>query len=260
MELKNKNILFRKEERIGIVTLNRPEKLNALNIPLIEEMEEVLGLIREDDGIGVVVLTGAGKAFSVGADIDMLSDLGPTATFRKKMKQLWHRTFGAIEEMDKLFIAALNGHTLGGGLELALTCDLRVAAEGIALGLPEINFGLIPDAGGTIRLARLVGPGIAKELILSGESITSEEAKACGLVNKVFPAHHFLEDALRYAEKFASKSGIAVALGKVAIQKNMNQDIQAGLEDAILIQSVLLKTPEYRESVESFKEKLKKKG
>jgi len=257
MELRNKNVLFRKEEGLGLLTLNRPEKLNALNVPLIEEFGEVLDVIREDDEIGVVIITGEGRAFSVGADIDVIEHLGSPEAFRKDMKKLWHKNFDSIEEMEKLFIAALNGVTLGGGLELALACDLRVAAEGISLGLPEINFGLIPDAGGTIRLARLIGPGMAKELILSGELIPCEEANGLGLVNRVLPSQNFLEEVFHYASKFVNKSAVAVGLGKVAVNKCLNQDIKSGLEDAIIIQSILLETPEYQEAVKAFKEKQK---
>jgi enoyl-CoA hydratase/carnithine racemase len=258
MELRKENVVLRREGRIGILTLNRPGKLNALNVSLIRELGEVLNHIREDDEMSVIIVTGEGRAFSVGADMEVIGGLGSPKTFRKVMRERWHSKFDAMEDMEKLFIAALNGFTLGGGLELALACDLRVAAEGVKLALPEIGFGLIPDAGGTIRLSRLVGPSAAKELILSGEAITSEEAKALGLVNKVLPAENFLQETMEYAKKFADKSPVALGLGKVAVNRNLNQDIKSGLDDAVLIQSILLETPEYAEALKALMEKQSK--
>lgn len=259
-ELKNEKVLFeKKEQQLGIMTLNRPEKLNALNVPLIQEFQEVLDFIVEDDEISVVIITGAGRAFSVGADLDMLHDLGTPEVFRRDLKRLWHMSFGTIEDMEKLFIAALNGWTLGGALELALACDLRVAAEGVLLGLPEIKYGIIPDSGGTNRLAKLVGPAKTKELILSGESITCEEAHRLGLVNKILSSENFLDEVLGYASQFVEKSSVALGLGKIAVNKSLSQDTKSGLEDAMLIQSILLKTSGYQDAIRTFKEKKENK-
>jgi enoyl-CoA hydratase len=257
--LENKPVLFRKERGIGIITLNRPEKLNALVPALIVEFSQILDVIREDDELSVIVLTGAGRTFSTGADIDMLSSLEPSDSFRRTTREMWQRPFDAMEDMEKLFIAALNGLALGMGMELALACDLRVAAEGVKIALPEINFGIIPDVGGTIRLTRLVGPSVAKELALSGDSISCEEAREIGLINKILPADNFMEEVFRYASRFAGKPRVALGMGKLTLNRNTSQDIKAGLEDALNIQSVLLKTPDYRERIDSFREKLKKK-
>jgi enoyl-CoA hydratase len=161
--------------------------------------------------------------------------------------------------MEKLFIAALNGITLGGALELALACDLRVAAANAVFGLPEINFGLIPDAGGTIRLTRLIGPGAAKELILSGKFIPSDDAKSMGLIQRIFAAENFMEEVAEYSKPFEQKSPIALGLGKFAVNKNVHQDIGSGLEDALFIQSILLETREHREALDDYTKELKLK-
>ena len=259
MELKNETILYSKEGRRCILTLNRPEKLNALTVPLVTELNDALDFIRNDEEITVVIITGAGRAFSVGADIDMIENLGSPETFRTETRERWHKAFNAIEGMEKLFIAALNGITLGGALELALACDLRVAATDVVFGLPEINFGLIPDAGGTIRLTRLIGPGAAKELILSGKMISSEDAKSMGLIQQVFPSESFMEAVTEYSKPFEQKSPIALGLGKSAVNKNVHQDTGSALEDALIIQSILLETSEHREALDDFKKKLKLK-
>lgn len=253
--LKNEMVLFEKKERLCIVTLNRPEKLNAFNVSLIQEFQEVLDFIIEDDEISVVIVTGAGRAFSVGADLDMLNDLGTPEVFRRDIRRLWHKSFGTIEDMEKLFIAALNGWTLGGALEMAIACDLRVAAKGVSLGLPEIKYGIIPDAGGTNRLARLIGSSSTKEMVLSGESITCEEAHRIGLVNKALPPENFLDEVIKYASKFVDKSGVALGLGKLAVNRSLNQDVKSGLEDAIIIQSILLKSSGYQDTIKAFAEK-----
>ena len=155
--------------------------------------------------------------------------------------------------MEKLFIAAINGIAIGCGLELALACDLRIAAEGVKMGLPEINYGLIPDAGGTIRLTRIVGAGFTKEMILSGESIKSEEAQEIGLINRILPPENFLENAKEYASKFLNKSGTAIGLGKLTINKSMDQDIKSGLEHALITQSLLLHSEEYKRAMIAIK-------
>ena len=257
MGLKNETILYSKEGRRCILTLNRPEKLNALTVPLVTELNDALDFIRNDEEISVVIITGTGRAFSVGADIEMLENLGSPETFRTETRERWHKAFNAIEGMEKLFIAALNGITLGGALELALACDLRVAAADAVFGLPEINFGLIPDAGGTIRLTKLIGPGAAKELILSGNLIPSQIAKSMGLIQQVFAAENFMEEVLNYSKQFEQKSPIALGLGKAAVNKNMHQDIVSGLEDALFIQSILLKTREHQEALDEFKKQHK---
>ena len=259
MALKNETIRYSKEGRRCVLTLNRPEKLNALNVPLATELNDALDYIRNDKEISVVIITGAGRSFSVGADIEVIENLGSPDKFRAETREIWHKPFNAIEGMEKLFIAALNGMTLGGALELSLACDLRIAATDAVFGLPEISFGLIPDAGGTIRLTRLIGPAATKELILSGKLIASDEAKARGLVQQVFPAESFMEAVMEYSKQFEDKSPIALGLGKSAVNKNVNQDTGSGLEDALFVQSILLETNEHREALDAYKKKIKAK-
>jgi enoyl-CoA hydratase len=254
-EPKNELVLFHKKGRLAFMTFNRPQKLNALNIPLIEEFKEVLAYIDEDEEISVVIITGAGRAFSAGADLDMLLSYESIAAFRRELKEQWQKAFNAMEDMEKLFIAALNGLTLGGACELAIACDLRVAVEGISMALMEIKHGMIPDVGSINRLPNLVGAAMAKELILSGDAITSEEAYRIGLVNKVFPAEHFLDEVEKYASKFTGNAKTAVGLGKLAINKGLHQDVKSGLVDAMMIQSILLKDEGYLEATRKHQEK-----
>ena len=256
-ELRNEFVLFEREGRLATLTLNRPKKLNALNLDLINEFQQALDAIRRDDEISVVIVTGAGKSFSAGADLEFLHDLGSPAQFRKDLKKNWHGPFDAIENMEKLFIAAINGAAVGGGVELALACDLRIAAVGASFSMPEIKYGLMPDAGGTNRLPKLIGMARAKELVFSGEPITSDEACRIGLVNSIFPDEGFMESARGYARKFLDKSPLALGLGKLVMNRSVDLDTRAGLEDAAMLQSVLLQSEEYQEAVRRFDEKRK---
>lgn len=251
-------VLFEKDHRLATITLNRPNKLNALNLSLIHEFVQVLEAIRVDDEISVIILTGAGKSFSAGADLEFLHSLGSPAEFRKELKENWHKPFDAIENMEKLFIAAINGAAIGGGVEMALACDLRVAAEGASFAMPEIKYGLMPDAGGTSRLPKLIGVARTKELVFSGETISSGEASQIGLVNRVFPDEGFMESAKAYARKFLDKSPIALGLGKLVINRSPDLDTRAGLDDAAMLQSILLESEEYRQAMRIFDEKRKK--
>ncbi len=252
-ELKNEHIIFTKNNHLGIIKLNKPDKLNAISIQMITEFIEVLNFIRVDDELKVIIITGEGEAFSTGADFEFVLNIGTPEKLREATRQYWNKAFDAIEEMEKLFIAAINGIAIGCGLELALACDLRIAAEGVKMGLPEINYGLIPDAGGTIRLTRIVGAGFTKEMILSGESIKSEEAQQIGLINRILPPENFLENAKEYASKFLNKSGTAIGLGKLTINKSMDQDIKSGLEHALITQSLLLHSEEYKRAMIAIK-------
>ncbi|MBT4363145.1 MAG: enoyl-CoA hydratase/isomerase family protein [Desulfobacteraceae bacterium] len=253
IKLKNEHIVFIKDNHLGIIKLNKPDKLNAISIQMITEFIEVLNFIRVDNELKVIIITGEGEAFSTGADFEFVLNIGTPEKLREATRQYWNKAFDAIEEMEKLFIAAINGIAIGCGLELALACDLRIAAEGVKMGLPEINYGLIPDAGGTIRLTRIVGAGFTKEMILSGESIKSEEAQQIGLINRILPPENFLENAKEYASKFLNKSGTAIGLGKLTINKSMDQDIKSGLEHALITQSLLLHSEEYKRAMIAIK-------
>ncbi len=251
-DLKNDLVLLEKEGRLATITINRPRKLNALNLDLMNEFGQVLEALRRDDEISVVIITGAGKCFSAGADLEFLHSLGTPERFRTVLKEYWHRNFDAIESMEKLFIAAINGPAIGGAVEMALACDLRVAAESTTISLPEIRYGLIPDSGGTNRLARQIGLAQAKELVFSAESIGSSEAIRLGLVNKVFPDDGFIQAVKTYAQKFLDKSPAALGLGKLAINRSLDLDTRAGLDDAAMVQSLLLSSEEYQQAIRVF--------
>jgi len=250
-------VLFEKEGRLATITLNRPGKLNALTVGMIRQFGQILNAISGDDEISVVIVTGAGKAFSAGADLEFLHSLGSPAEFRKRLKENWHKHFDAIENMEKLFIAAINGVAIGGGIELALACDIRIAAECANFSMPEIRYGLIPDAGGTNRLPKLIGPARTKELIFSGEPISSSEAHQIGLLNRVFPDEGFAQAAKTYAEQFLDKSPTALGKGKLVVNRGVSLNTRAGLDDAAMLQSLLLGSDEYQEAMRIFHEQRK---
>jgi len=250
------NILYDRSGGVGTITLNRPGKLNALNFEMLDELWELLQGILADHEVRVVVLTGAGRYFSSGADLEILSTLD-LRTFRTFQHKYWNRVFNEFEQMQRLTIAALNGPAIGGGLELALCCDLRYAVEEDAtLRMPQIQFGLIPDAGGTVRLPWLMGLAKAKEFILSGEVMSAREAEACGIVNRVFSRDAFPEEIRKIADKMARKPPLAMAIGKQIINRSFQQrDARFGLEDATDAQCILISTEDYGEGVRAFQEK-----
>jgi enoyl-CoA hydratase len=253
MELKN--IVYEKSEGIGTITLNRPAKLNAISFEMLDEIWALLQDIIADEDVRVIVLTGAGRYFSAGADLEILSTLTP-ATFRWRQRKYWNRVFNEFEDIQKLTIAALNGPAIGGGLEFALCCDLRYSVDNASFSLPEINFGIVPDSGATVRLPWLIGLARAKELILSGDSITAKRAEELGLINQVFPHETFNDEVHKIAVKMAKKAPLALGMGKQLINRNFQQrDAKFGLEDAIDLQSILIVTEDYQEALKAFKEK-----
>ena len=253
MELKN--ILYEKSDGVGTITLNRTAKLNAINFEILDEIWAILQDIISDEDVHVIVLTGAGRYFSAGADLEILSTLTP-ATFRWRQRRYWNRVFNEFEDMQKLTIAALNGPAIGGGMEFALCCDLRYSVDNATFSLPEINFGIVPDSGATVRLPWLIGLARAKELILSGESITAKRAEELGLINQVFPKETFNDEVRKIAVKMAKKAPLALGMGRQLINRSFQQrEIKSGLEDVIDLQSVLITTEDYKEAIKAFKEK-----
>lgn len=239
-------VLLGLEGNLATITINRPRKLNALSLDMMDEFSQVLEAVSKDDEICVVIITGAGEWFSAGADLAFLHSLGSPGQFRRVLKEKWHRTFNAIEHMEKLFIAAINGPAMGGAVEMALACDFRVAADSASFTMPQIKYGLIPDSGGTSRLPKLIGLSKAKELILSGETINSSEAERIGLVDRKFTDADFMGMVRQYAQKFLDKSPTALGLGKLTINKSLDLDTAAGLEHAGMVQSVLLGSEGYQ--------------
>jgi len=220
-------LLFEQKGRIGIVKVNRPEALNALNETVLEELSDIFDVIEADDSIGIVILTGEGRAFVAGADIAAMKEMSAIEgrSFMLKGQAVMQK----IETVSKPVVAAVNGFALGGGCELAMACDFRFASDKAKFGQPEVNLGIIPGFGGTQRLPRLVGKGMAKMLIFSAEMIGAEEAKAIGLAEKVFPADDLLAETEKFCELILAKAPIAVRLAKTAINNGVNVDLPTGV-------------------------------
>lgn len=249
------HIEFIKEEQIVTIVINRPEVRNALNNETIEEIGAALDILEHNDEIRVVIFTGSGeKAFAAGADIGQLMKKKTLQEFvTGDMSDVYRR----IEKSSKATIAAINGYALGGGLELALACDIRIASENVKLGLPELNLGVIPAAGGTQRLSKMVGKAVAMDMILTGELLLAEEAKQFGLVSKVVAQNELLHETKKKAHAIIQKGPIAVQMAKVAVNKGNDIDTETGLLLERFAQAVLLGTKDRTEGTEAFLEKRK---
>jgi enoyl-CoA hydratase/carnithine racemase len=250
-------LLYEKKARIGYVTLNRPRILNAQSPEMFEELAEVFGDIKHDPDVGVVILSGAGdRAFCAGADINFLKQLAQTTPVAAKTFVEMNRlAFGAIAHLGKPVIAAVNGFALGGGCELAMACHIRIASDNARFGQPEINLGLFPGAGGTQRLPRLVGKGIALEMMLTGEPISAQEAHRVGLVNRVVPAAELMETAEKLAQQILSKAPLAVGMILEAVQHGMEMSLAEGLQLEENLFGVICSTEDMREGTTAFLEK-----
>lgn len=248
------NILFTNENHIGTIIINRPKKLNALNGKTLEELNVLFSEIKNNKDVYVVIITGAGeKSFVAGADISELNkcDELTGAKFAKNGQEV----FDLIENLGKPVIAAINGFALGGGCELALACHMRFASENAKFGQPEVNLGVIPGYGGTQRLSRLVGTGIASEMILTGDLINSEKAKAIGLVNDIFSQENLMEEVYKIANKIASKGqrAISLALKSIVSVKNIGQNDGLNLEADLF--GECCGTDDFKEGTTAFLEK-----
>jgi len=221
------NILFEAKEGIGYVTMNRPKALNALNTEVVAELDDLFTKIEADEEVKIVIITGAGRAFIGGADIAYMGALEGLKGSEFVMQG--QAVMDKIENLSKPVIAAINGFSLGGGNELAMSCDIRIASEAAKFGQPEVNLGIIPGYGGTQRLPRLVGKGIAKKLILTAEIISAEEAFKIGLVDEVVPAEELMARAEAMAKTIMSKAPIAVKMAISAINNGMNTDLRTGV-------------------------------
>ncbi len=248
------NLLLSVEDGIGLLQFNRPEAQNALNKATVDEVYRALDDFRANAAVGVVILTGAGdKAFVGGADIKDLLARGR----KEGLEGINARLFTAIEQFEKPTIAAVNGLALGGGCEIAMACDLRVASEAAKFGLPETGLGIIPGAGGTQRLPRLVGLGKAKELVLTGDIITAVEALRIGLVNQVVPAEQLMPAARAMAGKILSRGPLAVRLAKQALNLSARASLDVGLQFEVMSQAVLFESADKKEGMTAFLEKRK---
>ncbi|WP_020675971.1 enoyl-CoA hydratase-related protein [Geopsychrobacter electrodiphilus] len=252
--MKYDNLQLSTKNRVAQIVINRPTALNALNPATLKDLDLAFKALSEDDNVHVVILTGAGeKAFVAGGDISVMQPLDSQTASR--VARLAQRLFADIESFPKTVIAAINGYALGGGCELALACDVRIAAETARLGQPEINLGIIPGWGGTQRLPRLVGPGKAKQMMLTGEMVTAAEALQIGLVEQVVAADQLLESAQTLAEKIASKPQIAVQLIRKAVNNGLDMPLDKAIEYEADLFGLCFATEDQKEGMAAFLEK-----
>lgn len=250
------NVILEKEDRIAILSVNRPKALNALNADTLLDIKGAVQEVISDPEVDVLIITGTGdKAFVAGADIAYMQKL--PALEARAFAILGQEVFRLIETMDKPVIAAVNGFALGGGCELSMACDIRLASEKALFGQPEVGLGITPGYGGTQRLPRLIGEGRAKELIYSAININAEEAYRVGLVNHLYPAESLMDEAKKLARKISGKAPLAVRLSKNQITRGM----QADIDTAMLIEAdmfgLCFSTEDQKEGMTAFIEKRK---
>jgi enoyl-CoA hydratase len=244
-------ILTERHDRVGLVRLNRPKALNALNQPLMNELMDALGVFDGDDSIGAMVISGDERAFAAGADIKEMVEATPVEMLRQDPIGAWDR----LREIKKPVIAAVSGWCLGGGNELAMACDMIVASESAKFGQPEINLGIIPGAGGTQRLTRAVGKALAMEMILNNRTLSAEEAYQVGLVNRVVPKERYLEEALKLAAEIAARAPVAVRLAKEAVNYAYESFLLDGIAAERRLFYFLFSTADQKEGMRAFLEK-----
>ena len=247
----SENIIVQQKDKVGVVQINRPKALNALNSQTMDELTKALKAFDEHETIGCMVLTGNERAFAAGADIKQMADATVVSMLSDPFIDYWDR----IKAVHKPVIAAVSGWCLGGGCELAMACDMIVASESAKFGQPEINIGAMPGAGGTQRLTRAVGKALAMEMILNNRNLSAEEAMQHGLVNRVVPEERYLEEAIRLAAEIAERAPVAVRLAKEAI----NQAYETGLSEGVLLErryfAMLFGTEDQKEGMAAFVEK-----
>ena len=246
-----------KTDGICTVKINRPEKLNAMNMDAAKELTEVFENLGKDDSVKVIILTGEGdKAFSAGADIEYMSKI--SADESEEYAKLGQLVTGTVENVKQPTIAAINGFALGGGCELAMSCDIRIAANTAKMGQPEVTIGIPPGWGGTQRLMRIVGIAKAKEMVFTGKMIKAEEAREIGLVNQVVELSTLMDETMKMAKTIAGNSSIAVRMSKAAMNKGRNADLDTGLGIELLAWRNCFTHPDRQERMTSFVNKSKK--
>jgi enoyl-CoA hydratase len=248
------NLLLEKRDQIAFVTINRPKVLNALNEKTVEELDACFGGLRKDPEARVVILTGAGeKAFVAGADINELATYSPGQAARRALGG--QAVFSRIENLGKPTIAAINGFALGGGCELALACTLRIASQTARLGQPEVKLGIIPGYGGSQRLPRLIGKGMALRMILTGDPLAADEALRCGLVDQVTPPEQLLAAAEGIAKKIIANGPLAVQYCMEAVHRGLDMPLEGGLHLEGALFGMSFATEDMREGTRAFLEK-----
>jgi len=249
-------LLYNVEDGIGVITINRPKALNALNGAVMSDFSDLLPKIAADPAVRVVIITGSGpKSFVAGADITEMQKM--SAIEGRNWGKLGQAVFDQVEKLPQPVIAAVNGFALGGGCELSMACDIRIAADNALFGQPESGLGITPGFGGTQRLPRLVGKGIAKELIFTASNIDAQEAYRIGLVNKVVPAAELMAAAQKMAKKIMSKGNTAVQLCKAAINEGLNVDLESGVAYEAEVFGLYFATDDQTEGMTAFVEKRK---
>ena len=243
------------EDNVALVTLDRPDVLNAVNETMRQELASLPPRLEERE-VRVVVFTGAGRAFCAGGDVGLFEQDWRSPEFRAHSRILTD-FFDALERLEKPVIVALNGVATGAGLQLALSCDLRFAAESVEMGFRENFIGLIPGVGGITRTTRLLGPAITKELIFSTDLIDAETAREYGLVNRVYPDDALLDETTAFAERLTRRAPQALGLAKLLVNEAQNVDLHTGRTFESLAQSILLETEDHAEGVRAFREKRK---
>jgi enoyl-CoA hydratase len=248
------NLLIAINDGVAQVTINRPAALNALNVDVLKELASAFTGLQEDETVACVILTGSGaKAFVAGADIAAMQPLD--AIDAVKFARLGHDVLSLIEKFPKPVIAAVNGFALGGGCELAMACDIRIASENARFGQPEVNLGVIPGFGGTLRLARLVGKGRAKEMIFTGDMVNAQEAFRIGLANKVVGLDELLAEANSMALKIASKGPVAVRFAKEAVDSGLEMDLDRAARFEADLFGLCFATADQKEGMQAFLDK-----
>jgi enoyl-CoA hydratase len=245
-------LIFEKKDNIRIITLNRPERLNAMNFQIAVDLESVIAEIEEDEQARAVILTGAGRAFSAGGDIKDMAD--PNAKNPPLGRYIF---FNKVEDVSKPVIAAINGICIGGGLELALCCDFRITSDAAKFGQAEVKLGIMPGGGGTARLPRLIGPGRAKEFLYFGDFIDAQEAYRIGLVNKVVPPEGLMDEAMKWAQELAERPPLSLKMIKDCVNIGMQMDLLSAIDYEAKCAKMLFTTEDSVEGTTAFVEKRK---
>lgn len=247
------NIIEEKKGKVGLIRLDRPDALNALNSALIDELGQALDAFEADDQIGAIVITGNEKAFAAGADIKEMQSKSYMDAYKEDFISTWDR----VARCRKPVIAAVAGYALGGGCELALMCDIILAADTAEFGQPEITLGIMPGAGGTQRLTRIVGKAKAMEMCLTGRRMKAEEAECAGLASRVIPANELMDEAMKVADKIASFSMPAVMLAKESVNRSYETNLTEGIRFERRIFHSMFATEDQKEGMQAFVEKRK---